>query len=120
MNHIFDSDLIDELEKIEFSALNSARLDFEVVQLLFIPSEKQNFDNLMEQAMVLYQKYGSLCKDNLVCTMESYNMVFDMLVKVKKDFNIKNTTVAFNKVMEWAEVGQRLEEAKIKEGLISR
>ncbi|MBF0350912.1 MAG: ParB N-terminal domain-containing protein [SAR324 cluster bacterium] len=105
-----DSSLVEELEKINFSALNNARVAFETVQLLFLPEELQRFDGLLEDA-----RFNLACNQHYLCAMGAYDQVFKMLVGIKKEFNIKNTAVSFLQLMEWAELGR-----KVSEEIISR
>lgn len=109
-----DSELIAELAKIDFSAINSARLIFETVQLLFLPEELQRFDDLLEDA-----RMNTASKNNYLCSMKAYETVFEMLVKIKKDYEIKNTAVAFMQLVEWAEMGRELEQQRQTENEIT-
>jgi hypothetical protein len=102
-----DSDLIEELGDLKFTGLNAPRIPMESIALLFLPEEVERMDNLFEAA-----QFNVGAKTQYLCAISGYKTLFEMLISVKKTYNIKNTAVVFLKVMEWAEIGRIMEEAK--------
>ena len=100
-----DSALIEELDKIDYKALANAQIRFESISLLFLPSEIQRFEILLENAT-----FNQSADKHYLCMLEDYGKVFEHLVDIKKNFNITNTAVAFAQLMEWAEMGKALQE----------
>jgi hypothetical protein len=93
-----DTETIERLEAIEFSAFNAAQVPSEAILLWFIPEEVERVDALIEECEKL-----TLADSIYLAPMECYERVFDAIVKTKRVKNIKNTAVAFMKLVELVE-----------------
>lgn len=84
-----DSKLIEELEKINFSAFNAEQVKTEKVVLWLLPEEADDIEQLLDEIA------GDLSSDRIwMGPLTKYKSLFDSLVKAKKLNNIKNTAVA--------------------------
>jgi hypothetical protein len=79
-----DSDLIEELADIKFTALGPPRIPMESVSLLFLPEEVERMDNLFEAA-----QFNVGARTQYLCSISGYKTLFEMLVAII-DFCINN------------------------------
>lgn len=85
-----DSETVAELEKVNFAAFNAAPIRTEKVVLWFLPEEVGDLEKLLDEAAEVVAADKAY-----LAPLASYRKLFDLLVKVKKLGNIKNTAVAF-------------------------
>ena len=98
-----DSELLNELDKMEFCTISDAQPDFKQVILLFLPEEIDQLKALMQDADVLFSQH-----ETFVASRLHYETMFNALVEVKEKFNIVNNPTALLKIFELA--GERLGE----------
>ncbi len=98
-----DSELLNELDKMEFCTISDAQPDFKQVILLFLPEEIDQLKALMTDAEVLFSQ-----DETFIASRGHYETVFNALVEVKEKFNIVNNPTALLKIFELA--AERLEE----------
>lgn len=84
-----DSRMVEELEKINFSAFSAVQIRSEKIVLWFLPEEVEDFDQLLDQDADVFT-----ANEVYTAALAKYQDLFDMLVKVKRVRNIKNTAVA--------------------------
>ena len=92
-----DSEIIKELEKIQFTSIAEARLDYKQIALLFLPEEASQIKALLEDL-------DALCSGNehYLLSRAHYEEVFKLLLDVKDKYNIVNSPTAFMKIVELA------------------
>lgn len=98
-----DSELLAELDKLEFVTISDAQPDFKQVILLFLPEEVEQIKALLQEADVLFSQ-----DETFISSRAHYETIFDTLVEVKDKFNIVNNPTALLKIFELA--GERLAE----------
>ena len=92
-----DSELLKDLQKIEFTTIKEAQLDFKSMTFLFLPEETEEFKKCMED---IESMLGS--DENFILSRSHYDEVFKMLIEVKSKFKIVNNPTAFMKIVEMA------------------
>ncbi|MDP2167962.1 MAG: ParB N-terminal domain-containing protein [Thermodesulfovibrionales bacterium] len=92
-----DSELLKELEKMEFDSIAEARLDFRQVMLLFLPEEAGELKRVMEDADNIFSG-----DENYILSRKHFNEVFALLADVKEQFGIVNNPTAMMKLVELA------------------
>jgi hypothetical protein len=91
-----DSDTVKALQGIQFAAISEQRLQYKLVNFMFLPEEIEDLDELLKEIAVA--------------------AFFELIVQIKKRCMIKNSAAAFLKLLELARVG--LEQVK-KEGTLA-
>lgn len=93
-----DSELLAELDKLEFSTITDAAPDFKQVILAFLPEETAQLKKALEDVDVLFSD-----DENFVASRLHYDQVFSSLVECKEKFNIVNNPTALLKIFELAQ-----------------
>lgn len=92
-----DSELVRELEKMEFASIVEARPDYKHLTLLFLPEEAEQIRKILEEIDLLFSG-----DENYVLSRKHYDDVFRLLVDIKDKYNIINNPTAFMKLVELA------------------
>jgi len=92
-----DSEIIKELEKMEFTSIVEARPDFKHIMLLFLPEEAEEIKKVLAEADLYFAG-----EQNYILSRKHYDEVFRLLVQVKDSYNIINNPTAFMKIVELA------------------
>ena len=92
-----DSEIIQELENMEFVTISETAPDFKQVILTFLPEEIDQLKKLMEDADILFS-----ADENFVLSRKHYETVFELLLQVKEKFSIVNNPTALLKIMDIA------------------
>jgi hypothetical protein len=87
-------------EDIDLSALSAGGIQYQEVQLVFLPEEATAFVDLVERMQKLGKKAERLVV--LTGTLGDWDGFFDTLVRVKDGLNIKNTAIAIRAMAELA------------------
>ena len=92
-----DSELLNELDKMEFCTISDAQPDFKQIILAFLPEET-------EQLKMCLQEMDTLFSDDetFIASRRHFDLVFESLVEVKEKFNIVNNPTALLKIFELA------------------
>lgn len=92
-----DTELLKDLEKMEFVTIGETPPDFKQMILLFLPEE-------LEQIRKIFDDVDALCAgdENYLLSRRRYDEVFKFFVEVKDRFNIVNNPTAFMKILEMA------------------
>ena len=96
-----DSEIVDEIESIEFKGYTPEPIRMEEIVIWFLPSELARLEEALKQSCLADSAKGTV----FTARAEDYDRVWKMLVEVKKRDNIKNTAVAFNRLVDFAEIG---------------
>lgn len=102
-----DSELLAELDKLEFVTITDAQPEFKQIIFLFLPEEVDQIKALLQEADMLFSQ-----DETFIATRRHYDEVFSTLVQVKEQFNIVNNPTALMKVFELA--GEKLSELAFK------
>jgi hypothetical protein len=100
-----DSDTVKALQGIQFAAISEQRLQYKLVNFMFLPEEIENLDELLKDTAVAFASDVVY-----LANLNTYDAFFDLVVKIKKKCVIKNSAAAFLKLLELARVG--LEQVK--------
>ena len=92
-----DSELLKELEKMEFVTISESAPDFKQMILLFLPEEISQIKSLLDDVDILFSG-----DENVIASRKYYEEVFKLLIGIKDRFNIVNNPTAFLKVVEMA------------------
>ena len=92
-----DSELLAELDKLEFITISDAQPEFKQIIFLFLPEEVEQIKTLLQEADVLFSQ-----DETFIVSRKHYEEVFSALVQVKEQFNIVNNPTALMKVFELA------------------
>ena len=94
-----DSKVIEKLENEKYMAFNASQIPTKQMTFWFIPSDLERVDAMIEKAT------SSLIKGDSthVVTHESYEKLVNLIIKVKKAKNIKNSALAFQEILAAAE-----------------
>ena len=95
-----DSDTVKALQGIQFAAIAEQRLQYKIVTFTFLGHEVENLDEL-------FKAIGVAFASDVVylATLEAYAPLYELMLKIKKHCLIKNTTAAFMKYNELAQIG---------------
>lgn len=104
-----DSETIKSLEGIKFAAISEQRLQYKLANFMFLPEEIDDLDQLLKETAVAFAGDAVY-----LAHLNTFDAFFDLVVKIKKRCQIKNSAAAFLKLMELARVG--LEEMMKEEG----
>jgi len=92
-----DSEILKELEKMEFTSISEAHLDVKMVTVAFLPEEAAALREALEQADILFAG-----EENYVAARSHYESVFAAVAAVKEKYNIVSNPTAFMKLIELA------------------
>ena len=92
-----DSEIIKELEKMEFTSIVEARPDFKHIMLLFLPEEAEQIRKVLSEVDLYFAG-----EENYILSRRHYDEVFRLLVEIKDTYNIINNPTAFMKIVELA------------------
>jgi hypothetical protein len=95
-----DSDTVKALQGIQFAAIAEQRLQYKIVTFTFLGHEVENLDELMKAIAVAFASDVVY-----LATLEAYAPLYELMLKIKKHCLIKNTTAAFMKYNELAQIG---------------
>ncbi len=95
-----DSEIIKELEKMEFTSIVEARPDFKHLMFLFLPEEAEEIKKVLEEIDLYFAG-----EENYVLSRSHYEQVFNLLVDIKDKYNIINNPTAFMKILDLARAG---------------
>lgn len=95
-----DSETIKSLEGIKFAAIAEQRLQYKIANFMFLPEELEDLDALLKETAIAF------AADTVyLANLKTYDAFFDLVVRVKKRCQIKNSAAAFLKLMELAQIG---------------
>lgn len=95
-----DSETIKSLEGIKFAAISEQRLQYKLANFMFLPEEIEDLDQLLKETAM------ALAGDAVyLAHLNTFDAFFDLVVKIKKRCQIKNSAAAFLKLMELARIG---------------
>jgi hypothetical protein len=103
-----DSDTLKALEGIQFAAISEQRLRYKLTNFLFLPEELVDMDQLLKETAAAFA--GDVV---YLANLKTYDDFFELIVRIKKRCQIKNSAAAFLKLMELARIG--LEQLKDEE-----
>jgi len=95
-----DSDTVKALQGIQFAAIAEQRLQYKIVTFTFLGYEVENLDELLKAIGVAFASDVVY-----LATLEAYAPLYELMLKIKKHCLIKNTTAAFMKYNELAQIG---------------
>jgi hypothetical protein len=95
-----DSETIKSLEGIKFAAISEQRLQYKLANFMFLPEEIESLDELLKETAVAFSADAVY-----LANLNTYDAFFDLVVKIKKRCQIKNSAAAFLKLLELARVG---------------
>ena len=95
-----DSDTVKALQGIQFAAIAEQRLQYKIVTFTFLGHEVENLDELLKAIAVAFASDVVY-----LATLEAYAPLYELMLKIKKHCLIKNTTAAFMKYNELAQIG---------------
>jgi hypothetical protein len=95
-----DSETIKSLEGITFAAISEQRLQYKLANFMFLPEEIESLDQLLKETAVAFSADAVY-----LANLNTYDAFFDLVVKIKKRCQIKNSAAAFLKLLELARVG---------------
>jgi hypothetical protein len=95
-----DSDTLKALEGIQFAAISEQRLRYKLTNFLFLPEELEDLDQLLKETAVAFA--GDVV---YLAHLKTYDAFFELIVRIKKKCQIKNSAAAFLKLMELAKIG---------------
>jgi len=101
-----DSELLAELDKLEFVTITDAQPEFKQIIFLFLPEEVDQIKALLQEADMLFSQ-----DQTFILSRQHYEEVFMPLVAIKEQFNIVNNPTALMKIFELAK--ERLEEVSL-------
>ena len=94
-----DSETIKSLEGIKFAAISEQRLQYKLANFMFLPEEIESLDQLLKETAVAFA--GDVV---YLANLNTYDAFFDLVVRIKKRCQIKNSAAAFLKLLELARV----------------
>ena len=95
-----DSDTLKALEGIQFATISEQRLRYKLTTFLFLPEELEDLDTLLKETAAAFAGDAVY-----LANLNTYDAFFDLVVRIKKRCQIKNSAAAFLKLMELARVG---------------
>jgi hypothetical protein len=104
-----DSDTLKALESIQFAAISEQRLRYKLTTFLFLPEELEDLDQLLKETAVAFAGDAVY-----LANLNTYDAFFELIVRIKKKCQIKNSAAAFLKLMELARIGLE-ETTKVEE-----
>jgi len=109
-----DSDTLKALQGIQFSAITEQRLRYKLASFLFLPEELEDLDQLLKETAAAFAGDAVY-----LAHLHTYDAFFELIVRIKKRCQIKNSAAAFLKLMELARIGleQLKEEGAQQDGV---
>jgi hypothetical protein len=104
-----DSDTLKALEGIQFAAISEQRLRYKLTTFMFLPEELEDLDQLLKETAVAFAGDAVY-----LANLNTYDAFFELIVRIKKKCQIKNSAAAFLKLMELARIGME-ETTKVEE-----
>ena len=102
-----DSDTLKALQGIQFAAISEQRLRYKLTNFLFLPEELEDLDNLLKETAVAFAG-----DEVYLAHLPTFDPFFELVTRIKKRCQIKNSAAAFLKLMELARYGlEQYEEA---------
>ena len=95
-----DSETIKSLEGIKFAAISEQRLQYKLANFMFLPEEIEDLDQLLKETAMAFAGDAVY-----LAHLNTFDAFFDLVVKIKKRCQIKNSAAAFLKLMELARIG---------------
>lgn len=102
-----DSETLKAMQGIQFSAISEERLRYKMANFVFLPEELEDLNELLKETAAVFAADAVY-----LANLNTYDAFFDLVVRIKKRCQIKNSAAAFLKLMELARVGleQMIEE----------
>jgi hypothetical protein len=95
-----DSDTLKALQGIQFAAITEQRLRYKLTSFLFLPEELEDLDQLLKETAAAFAGDAVY-----LASLNTYDAFFELIVRIKKRCQIKNSAAAFLKLMELARIG---------------
>ncbi|MGD0489249.1 MAG: hypothetical protein ABSB94_18940 [Syntrophorhabdales bacterium] len=92
-----DSEIIKELEKIQFVSISEARLEYKEMKLLFLPEQSEALRSMLTEIDQVFS-----ADEHYLLSRAHYEAIFNLLLDVKDKCNIVNSPTAFMKIVELA------------------
>jgi len=105
-----DSDTLKALQGIQFAAITEQRLRYKLTSFLFLPEELEDLDQLLKETAAAFA--GDVV---YLAHLHTFDAFFELITRIKKRCQIKNSAAAFLKLLELARMG--LEQLKQEEAL---
>jgi len=110
-----DSDTVKALQGIQFAAISEQRLQYKLVNFMFLPEEIENLDELLKDTAVAFASDVVY-----LANLNTYDAFFDLVVKIKKKCVVKNSAAAFLKLLELARIGlEQMMQSEASQGATS-
>lgn len=94
-----DSEILKELEKMEFVTISDTRPDFKQMIFTFLPEEIGQLKELIKNVDMFFSR-----EENFILSRKHYEEVFSMMLEVKDRYNIVNNPTAMMKIIELAKL----------------
>ncbi|MCP4259122.1 MAG: ParB N-terminal domain-containing protein [Planctomycetes bacterium] len=94
-----DTEILKELEKMEFVTISDTRPDFKQMILTFLPEEIDQLKELIKDADMFFSR-----DENFILSRKHYEEVFSVMLEVKDRYNIVNSPTAMMKIFELAKL----------------
>ncbi|MFZ2087034.1 MAG: ParB N-terminal domain-containing protein [Desulfobaccales bacterium] len=95
-----DSDTVKALQGIQFAAITEQRLRYKLASFLFLPEELEDLDQLLKETAAAFA--GDVV---YLAHLQTFEAFFELITRIKKRCQIKNSAAAFLKLMELARLG---------------
>ena len=95
-----DSETVKALEGIQFAAITEQRLRYKLTNFLFLPEELEDLDTLLKETAAAFAGDAVY-----LAHLHTFDAFFELIVRVKKRCQIKNSAAAFLKLLELARIG---------------
>jgi hypothetical protein len=96
----------DEVLKVNYETINFRIGSFREFSVLFLPENVQKFDEIMQE--VAENVHLTKGKELRITSIEYFEQFGKVLRKIKKTENIKSNGIAFNRMVELAEIGLQI------------
>lgn len=94
-----DTEILKELEKMEYVTISDTRPDFKQVILTFLPEEIDQLNELIKDADMIFSR-----DENYILSRKHYDELFAQVLDIKERYNIVNNPTAFMKIFELAKL----------------
>jgi hypothetical protein len=95
-----DSETVKALQGIQFAAITEQRLRYKLTSFLFLPEELDDFDQVLKETAAAFAGDAVY-----LAHLNTFDAFFELIVRVKKRCQIKNSAAAFLKLLELARIG---------------
>jgi hypothetical protein len=95
-----DSDTLKALQGIQFAAISEQRLRYKLTNFLFLPEELEDLDQLLKETAAAFA--GDVV---YLAHLQTFDAFFELITRIKKRCQIKNSAAAFLKLMDLARIG---------------